>query len=576
MPHKKQHHTDTPGDATIVIDARNVIESINDQAVKLLELEHDDFSGEDLDVLFPGLEIREHEQTTVFKQHTRQSTEKQIPVTIRSSPFSLKGERYSLLFLHRKDRDSETEMDPEKLLNELLDTRFALDESTIVAITDQTGKIKYVNDKFCQVSKYTKDELIGEDHRLINSGYHSKDFMRNLWRTIANGNVWQGDIKNKAKDGTYYWVDTTIVPFLNKQGKPYQYLAVRKEITDYKRVVEELKHSVQELVDIKFALDESSIVAITDRRGKITYVNDQFVQISKYEREELIGNTHALINSGYHPKSFFKELWRTIGTGSVWKGEIKNKAKDGTYYWVDTTIVPFLNEAGKPYQYLAIRFEITRRKRIEEELQQTMTRIIHVQEEERKRLSRELHDGIGQNLYSHLITINRLSAEYDHPLVSQMLQEATEIIQEVRDFSWELRPSVLDDLGLVPAIRSFLNKFAEHYGINVYFDSSLVHRPDSKVEITIYRIIQESLTNIRKYANVQEASVIIREDDRQIRVVIEDKGNGFDKEELSRGVGLISMEERAKSVNGNLDVNTKPDEGTRVILDIPNYKEASD
>ncbi|WP_174496903.1 PAS domain-containing sensor histidine kinase [Salirhabdus euzebyi] len=559
----------SPGDATIIVDQLGVIQSINEKAAHLLLIQKENYNGQMLDTIIPDLNITELEQGTIVQHFAQNQDGKRIPLYLRKNNFHLHGVDYTLLIIHKSNNHSMAGMEPRKIVNELLDMKYALDESTIVAVTDQTGKIKYVNDKFCEISKYSEEELIGKDHRIINSGYHSKEFMRDLWRTIANGKVWHGEIKNQAKDGTYYWVDTTIVPFLNEQGKPYQYLAIRKEITEHKRVVDELKKSLEELVDLKFALDESSIVAITDVRGRITYVNDQFVQISKYSRDELIGNTHALINSGYHPKAFFKELWKTIGNGKVWKGEIKNKAKDGTYYWVDTTIVPFLNDDGKPYQYLAIRFEITKRKRVEEELQHTMTRIIHVQEEERKRLSRELHDGIGQNLYSHLITINRLSTEIeDHPLVEQMLEEATELIQEVRDFSWELRPSVLDDLGLIPAIRSFLNRFSESYGIDVYFDSSLKQRLDSNKEITIYRIIQEALTNVRKYAEIDQASVTIRETEDSIRVLIEDKGKGFELVNLSTGVGLTSMEERARSVDGELSVKSKPSIGTTVIFEI--------
>lgn len=331
----------------------------------------------------------------------------------------------------------------------------------------------------------------------------------------------------------------------------------------------ELKKSIQELMDIKFALDESSIVAITDSRGTITYVNEQFVQISKFTKDELIGQDHRILNSGYHSEEFFKEMWRTIGTGEVWKGEIRNRAKDGSYYWVDTTIVPFLNDKGKPYQYLAIRHEITERKRVEQELQKMMTSIIDVQEEERKRLSRNLHDGIGQNLYSHLITINRLLSELDHPLLHQMQMEATQLIEEIRDISWELRPSVLDDLGLVPAIRSFLSRFSENYGIDVYFECVLNRRLDISIELTIYRIIQEALTNIRKYADVSKATVTVRELDQTVRVMIEDKGIGFEMMTQVRGVGLFSMDERARAVGGELTIISALGEGTKIILEVP-------
>jgi len=252
---------------------------------------------------------------------------------------------------------------------ELADQKFALDQHAIVAVTDVQGTITYVNDKFCVISQYSEDELIGRNHRILNSGHHSKEFFQTMYHTIANGKVWHGEIKNRAKDGSSYWVDTTIVPTLGAEGKPQQYVAIRADITERKRAEQTVKESLatseaafKELADQKFALDQHAIVAITDVQGTITYVNDKFCAISQYSKDELIGQNHRILNSGHHPREFFQAMYHAIASGKVWHGEIKNRAKDGSIYWVDTTIVPFVGGDGKPRQYVAIRADITERK----------------------------------------------------------------------------------------------------------------------------------------------------------------------------------------------------------------------
>src|SRR5580698_8322926 len=258
---------------------------------------------------------------------------------------------------------------------ELADLQFALDQHAIVAVTDVQGTITYVNDKFCSISQYSKDELIGQNHRILNSGYHSKEFFEQMYQTIAHGQVWHGEIKNRAKGGSIYWVDTTIVPTLDTEGKPQQYVAIRADITERKQAEEAVKASlatsenaIKELADQKFALDQHAIVATTDVQGTISYVNEKFCAISQYSKDELIGRNHRILNSGYHAKDFFQQMYRTIAGGAVWHGEIKNRAKDGSLYWVDTTIVPFLGPSGRPRQYVAIRTDITERKVAEEQI----------------------------------------------------------------------------------------------------------------------------------------------------------------------------------------------------------------
>lgn len=333
---------------------------------------------------------------------------------------------------------------------------------------------------------------------------------------------------------------------------------------------EELRRSLQQLADVKFALDESAIVAITDRRGKIRYVNDKFCEISGYTRHELIGQDHRLVNSGYHGKAFMTELWSTITAGKVWRGEIKNRSKNGREYWVDTTIVPFVDGDGRPYQYLAIRHEVTRLKETEAELQAMLAQMMQIQEEERRRFSRDLHDGIGQSLFFFKITIDRLLAERQKDDGLTLLgQQVAQLMSEVRGLAWEMRPSVLDDLGIVPALRTYIEHFESHYGIRVSFHCQLKRRPSLLAETTIYRVVQEALTNVGKYAGVSEAAVSLEETGGYVRAVIEDKGVGFDRDSAGSGVGLFSMEERARAASGELRLRSEPGSGTTITLTVP-------
>jgi PAS domain S-box-containing protein len=249
---------------------------------------------------------------------------------------------------------------------EISDYKYALDESSIVAITDQKGIIRHVNDNFCRISKYKREELIGQDHRIINSGFHSKDFIRNLWVTIARGHIWKGELKNKAKDGTTYWVDTTIVPFLNEEGRPRQYIAIRADITERKKA-EERQAVLASIIDSS----DEAIFSI-DLNAVITSWNRGAATLFGYTAAEALTRDISMLMSPER-RNEEVEIIRRITRGEfVEDYNTERLRKDGSTVLISLNVAPVRDRDGTIIGASKIARNVTEReqaRRIQVELE---------------------------------------------------------------------------------------------------------------------------------------------------------------------------------------------------------------
>jgi PAS domain S-box-containing protein len=259
----------------------------------------------------------------------------------------------------------------------LVDLRDAIDQHAIVAITDPLGTITFVNDRFCDVSGYSREELVGQDHRLIKSAHHSKEFICDLWTTIKGGKVWHGEIRNKAKNGSFYWLDTTIVPFLNDDGTVRQYMAIRAVITERKEAEQALRSEREALRTAaertRFAL-EAAGVGIWD----MDYVSGVLRWSETLEAQYglqpgTFGGTFEAFTERIHPddrSSVFETIAQAMKTGSDFSVQNRSVWPDGTVRWLRGAGRVRLGRLGEPVRAVGVSQDITERRTMEEQFLQ--------------------------------------------------------------------------------------------------------------------------------------------------------------------------------------------------------------
>ena len=265
----------------------------------------------------------------------------------------------------------------------------AVDESSIVSKTNDKGIITYVNKQFCLLSGYTKEELIGKNHNIVRHPDTPKELFQELWKTIKNEKkIWTGKIKNRKKDGTYYWVDAFIKPIIDKNGNIEEFIALRNDITEQedakeyfklklKGSQENLNNSIRLAKEYENAIDISNILLRTNNFGEITYVNDKFLELTEFTKEELIGSDYKIFKHKDIKDSLFENLESLIENKKIFNKILNNKSKNGKNYWINITIVPIKNNNNITIEYMWIINDLTELFNLNEEIQSTQKEIIY-------------------------------------------------------------------------------------------------------------------------------------------------------------------------------------------------------
>jgi PAS domain S-box-containing protein len=340
-----------------------------------------------------------------------------------------------------------------------------------------------------------------------------------------------------------------------------------------------MSDSLRSLDEIRYALDQAAIVAATDQRGRITYVNDKFCEISQYSRDELLG----LVNSGYHPKEFMRELWRTIARGNVWRGELRNRAKDGSLYWVDTTIVPFLDGNGKPRQYLAIRYDITSRKAAEARLreQEALAQLGQLAAV----VAHEVRNPLAGLRASLQVIDRRVTEARDRTAIAAMIQRIDGLNDKVEDLLLYARPKpprrIAFDLGPLlreVAVSAQLSAGRQGAPIAIAGASVTVMADPEMLRAALLNLTM----NACQAAASNDVDIEVTADGAVCTVAVRDRGPGIPADLRDRvfepffttrvsgtGLGLAIVKRLVELQEGTVSLTDRPGGGTVAAVTVP-------
>ncbi|HKZ01760.1 MAG TPA: PAS domain S-box protein, partial [Pyrinomonadaceae bacterium] len=378
------------------------------------------------------------------------------------------------------------------------------------------------------------------------------------------------------KDGSIVWVNLTRVRLGDADDPRPQHLSLIEDITERKRAEQALLESEERYRELfENARDP---IYVHDLSGKYTSVNRAAERLSKYPREEILGRDFAEFIAPAHLKMIRAHLCKKLNEEGETTHEIEVITKEGEAVPVEVSS-RLIYENGVPVSVQGTARDITDRKRAQEAFRQFSHQLIEAQECERQRIARELHDEIGQVLTAVRLNLQAVQTACQsatcQPYIDENISVVDEALRKVRDLAFDLRPALLDDLGLIAALRWYVDRFAKRSGIRATVRANPLaseHRLPRAVETTAFRIAQEALTNVARHAQAESVVVELQYESEEVTLRIVDDGIGFNKQPFSLSgadLGLRGMEERAVAVKGTLEIVPVTPTGTEVRVRLP-------
>ncbi|EHP30545.1 multi-sensor hybrid histidine kinase [Sulfurimonas gotlandica GD1] len=496
-----------------------------------------------------------------------------------------------------------SEAEKENALNELHFQKFALDEHAIVSITDAKGKILYINDKFCEISQFQRGELIGKNHRVIKSNEHPDSLFKEMWETISSGSVWHGEIKNRKKDGSFYWVKSTIVPFVDDSGKPFQYISIRTDTTKQKELEERFQDQANFLNSITDNITEGLMVI--DDTGNLIYSNKSASTLLEQRDDELLDSnfySDVLVENENITLSKFDSLMKKSGV--LHSDDVLFKTKNGKNIDIEMSAVSVLRHNKK--SLIVVFKDISDRKILQDSLIEA--KLIAEEASKTKsnflaNMSHELRTPLNGIIGMSYIALNQDT----DPRIKNYLDKIhtsgnilLKIINDILDFS-KIEAGKLDVESIEFNLDDMLKKLSDFIHLKAYEkDLELVifkdqNTPTSVIgdPLRINQILLNLLSNSIKFTDHGEIEIsvealILDAADSKLVFTIRDTGVGMTKEELDRifnsfsqadstiarryggtGLGLTITKQLIELMDGNISVESEKGVGTTFKVELP-------